>query len=231
MSSHTGPDISNNGLVLALDAANLRSYPGTGTTWTDLSGNGNTGTLTNGPTYSSANGGAIVFDGVDDYVISTRPSSIVTGGQITISLWAKWISTGTTTGSIKVLLDNNHSNSPIRGFVIQDRPDLGKFLTFSVIPNQSGVVSTFIVGDGSWHHITGTNDGTTSKLYIDGVFNAQSTESGGVATVQPNITLGNWQGGGRFLNGSISNSTVYNRALTAAEVQQNFNALRGRFGI
>ena len=62
------PSLVMNGLVLALDAANPKSYPGSGTTWTDLSGRGNTGTLTNGPTYSSANGGSLVFDGTNDYV-------------------------------------------------------------------------------------------------------------------------------------------------------------------
>jgi hypothetical protein len=211
-------------------------YPTTASTKTrgitliDLSGNNNTGTLVNGPTYSSANGGSIVFDGVDDYVIATRPSSIVAGGQITISLWAKWITTGTTTSTIQMLLDNNHSGAP-QGFVIQDRPDLGKSLTFSVIPNQNGAVSTFIVGDGSWHHITGTNDGSTSKLYIDGVFNSKATESGGIISVYPNITLGLWQNGGRYLNGNISTTQIYNRALSAAEVSQNFNALRPRYGI
>ena len=62
------PRTITDGLVLCLDAANRKSYPGSGTTWTDLSGRGNTGTLTNGPTYSSANGGSIVFDGTDDIV-------------------------------------------------------------------------------------------------------------------------------------------------------------------
>jgi len=68
MSVRGGPDIVENGLVLYLDAANRRSYPGSGTTWFDLSGNGNNGTLTNGPTFDSANGGSISFDGVNDYV-------------------------------------------------------------------------------------------------------------------------------------------------------------------
>ncbi len=72
----TGPNIITNGLILELDAANRKSYPGSGTTWTDLSGNGNTGTLTNGPTFSSANGGSIVFDGVDDYVNCGNASSL-----------------------------------------------------------------------------------------------------------------------------------------------------------
>jgi len=65
---NNGPKIVTSGLVLALDAGNTKSYPGSGTVWTDLSGNGNTGTLTNGPTFNSSNGGSIVFDGVDDFV-------------------------------------------------------------------------------------------------------------------------------------------------------------------
>lgn len=230
--SHS-PSIVTNGLVLCLDAANRRSYPGTGTTWTDLSGNGNNGTLTNGPTFSAANGGSIVFDGSNDYILAARPNSIVTGGSITIALWAKWTTTGTTTSTIQALVDNNHSNSPIQGFVIQDRPDLSKCLTFSVQPTSNGAQSTFQVGNGIWHYIVGTNDQTTSKLYIDGILNAQIAEAG-LATVQTNISIGYWQGlvyssPGRYINGNISNVYVYNRALTTNEVRQNYNATRGRF--
>ena len=68
MSINYNPRIVTDGLVLLLDAGNTKSYPGTGTTWTDISRNGNNGTLTNGPTFDSANGGSLVFDGVDDYV-------------------------------------------------------------------------------------------------------------------------------------------------------------------
>jgi hypothetical protein len=87
--SHS-PSIATNGLVLCLDAANRKSYPGSGTTWTDLSGNGNNGTLTNGPTYSSANGGSLSFDGTNDVVNST--TSIIDradGQEITVSCWIK----------------------------------------------------------------------------------------------------------------------------------------------
>jgi hypothetical protein len=196
-----------------------------------LLGTGNNGTLVNGPTYGNTNGGYINFDGTNDYVIATRPSSIVTGGQITISLWAKWTTTGTTIGTIQSLIDNNHSSSPTQGFILQDRPDLGKSLSFTSVITSNGAVSTFQVGDGTWHHIVGTNDQITSKLYIDGSLNAQAFESG-LGIVQPNISIGYWQfGSGRFLNGNISQVSIYNRALTAAEIQQNFNALRGRFSV
>ena len=81
--SHS-PSLVMNGLVLCLDAGNSKSYPGTGTTWTDLSGNGNNGTLTNGPTYSSANGGSLVFDGTNDY---TQTPLSGTFPQITVEFW------------------------------------------------------------------------------------------------------------------------------------------------
>ena len=80
----SGPIITS-GLVLFLDAGNTSSYPGSGTTWTDLSGNGNNGTLTNGPTYTSSNGGAIVFDGINDFVNSG--SSISLPGDISVFAW------------------------------------------------------------------------------------------------------------------------------------------------
>jgi formylglycine-generating enzyme required for sulfatase activity len=222
--------IITNGLVLWLDAGITPSYPGTGTTWTDLSGNRNDGILTNGPTYNSSNGGLISFNGTNQYVIFTRPNSIVTAGQITISLWAKWVTTGSTISSIQALIDNNHSSSPLQGFIIQDRPDLSKFLTWSVNPNGNGCVSTFVVGNGSWRHIVGTNDGSTSRLYIDGTLNASFSES--MTTVQPNISLGYWQySPSRYLNGNIAQVTIYNRALSAAEVLQYFNAQKARFGL
>jgi hypothetical protein len=225
------PKIVTDGLVLALDAANRKSYPGSGTTWTDLSGNGNNGTLVNGPTYNSANSGSIVFAGDNDYVIATRPSSLVAGGPISVSLWAKWITTGTTISTIQVLVDNNHSSSPVQGFVLQDRPDLSKSIQFGSNITSNGATSTFQVGDGTWHHIVGTNDQTTTKLYIDGSLNAQISQ-GGLGTVQPNISVGYWQfTPGRYLNGNVAQVSIYNRALSAAEISQNFNAFRGRFGI
>jgi hypothetical protein len=228
MGVYAGPEIVENGLVLALDAGNRKSYSGSGTTWTDLSGNGNNGTLTNGPTYSSSNGGSVVFDGTNDYVITTRPSSITTGGNISICMYAKWTTkSGNTISDIQILLDNNHTGT--QGFVIQDRPDLsGKPLTAS-----GNLSSTFTVGDGNWHFIAITISGTTeARMYIDGSLNHSTSNTGsGIRTVQPNISIGYWQNGGRYLNGNVAQVSIYNRALTAAEVQQNFNALRGRFGI
>ena len=87
MSTKYSPQIVTSGLVLALDAANKVSYPGTGTTWYDLSGNGNTGTITNGPTFSNVNLGTIVFDGTNDYVSIPSTSNFNNGNNITVEAW------------------------------------------------------------------------------------------------------------------------------------------------
>ena len=107
MSSKCGPDINENGLVLFLDAANRLSYPGSGTAWSDLSGNSNTGTLTNGPTFSAGNQGSIVFDGVDDYISGGSIIPVGTGDYYIES----WINRTTVPSNISVTivcgLDNN----------------------------------------------------------------------------------------------------------------------------
>lgn len=221
------PNIVRNGLVAYFDAANGKSYPTTGTVWTDLTKGKNNQTLTGSPVYSSSNGGIITFNGTTAYTIGARPTSLVNGGQISISLWAKWTTVGTTTSTIQALVDNNHALS--QGFVIQDRPDLSKKLTFFIGRNSNGLQSTGIVGDGLWHHIACTNDTSISNLYIDGIFNNSLSEVGGLINLQTNVSIGKYQGGTRYLNGSVANVLFYNRALTAAEVLQNYNASKGRF--
>lgn len=218
------PDVVTSGLLVNYDAGNTASYPGSGTTWTDLSGNGTNATLVNGPTFDASNGGCIVFDGTNDYASLTRPSAIVTGGAITVSVWVRWTTTGTSIATIQAIVDNNHTGS--QGFVIQDRPDLTpKIVGFN------GANSTYQVGDGTWHHVVGTNDQTNSKVYIDGVLHAQVAQAG-MPNVQALITLGCWQSGpSRFLNGRIAQFQMYSRALTADEVMQNFLAHKSRYGL
>jgi hypothetical protein len=225
-------NIVTSGMVLNLDAGFVSSYPTSATTWYDLSYSGNNGTLTNGPTFSSLSGGSIVFDGTNDYVLINRPSEITTGGSITVSLWAKWTTVGTTISTIQTLVDNNHSGLPVQGFVIQDRPDLNKSIQFAVQPNTNGSISTFQVGNGTWKHITGTYVTGSNRLYIDGSLNASTTAEPSMSTVQPYISLGYWQfTPSRYMNGNIANVQIYNRALSPFEVYQNYNSTKGRFGV
>ena len=119
MSAQTGPTIIKDGLVLALDAADLGSYPGAGTVWSDLSGNTNNGTLTNGPTFDANNGGSVVFDGVDDYAL--LGSSVTLGNTFTINTFVKLA--GSNTNGVIIGTNANGSdnwlsitNNKIRAF-------------------------------------------------------------------------------------------------------------------
>ena len=137
--------------------------------------------------FFNRNNGVFVFDGTNDYINFPYLPTLYTGSPITVTLWAKWTTTGTTTATIQSLLDNNYQTAYLGGpgtigFVIQDRPDLGKVLEWGASPG-TGITrctSTFQVGDGTWRHITGTNDGATSILYIDGVQSGLARTAAGI---------------------------------------------------
>ena len=238
MGVKAGPRIVQNGLILDVDAAVSRSYSGSGLTVNSLvSGIG--GTLVNGVGFTSSNNGFFSFDGSNDYLLIPYPTQINTGSAITISFWAKWISTGTTTSTIQTLIDNRYQTAYTDrpgsiGFVIHDRPDLGKVLEWGASPG-AGITrctSTFQVGDGTWRHITGTNNGSSSVLYIDGIQSGLARTAAGIGDSQPIISIGRWSfTNDRFLNGNVSGLLIYNQALTAQEVLQNYNATKGRYGI
>jgi hypothetical protein len=221
-----------NGLIFYLDAANPRCYSGSGITVNNIVG-GTGGTL-DGTTFSSSNAGIFTFDGVNDFINVPYPSGLFTGSPITLCLWAKWITVGTDTSTIQVLVDNNYQTAPLSiGFEIQDRPDLGKVLEWGAQP-LAGITrctSDFQVGDGTWRHITGTNDGSTSILYIDGVQSGLARTAAGIGFSQANINIGRWDfGNSRYFNGSMSGLMIYNRGLSAAEVKQNYHATKKRYG-
>ena len=234
-----GPKVVADGLVLALDAANRKSYPGTGTTWTDLSGNGNTGTLTNGPTYSSANGGSIVFDGVDDYTVISNPATFQ-NQNFTVSVW---VNPGFQDAAIISMIDFDHSSSPApQGWVLQSEDATTNryyYLAWYDGTNFQpaggyGAGNGIQVTTSSWQNIVYSKSGTTLIGYLNGVqvYTAVAGSSNVSYQSNRNFRIGNCIGSaGREFNGNISNARIYNRALTAQEIQQNFNATRGRYGI
>jgi hypothetical protein len=212
------PRTVTDGLVLALDAGNTKSYPGSGTTWTDLSGRGNTGTLTGGPTYNSANGGSIVFDGADDYVNCGNPS--ISAGKITANAWVK-----ITTGSVFQHIVDSSASSWHLAILNDNRP---YFWNGSVYHQASPILTV-----GQWYMLTGIQ-GTTLDIYINGVLGESIATNVNVTT--NTVNLGRFQGDGfapvgRQLYANIAQVSVYNRVLSVAEIQQNFNALRSRFSI
>jgi hypothetical protein len=223
MAFFRGPNVVTNGLVLALDAANPKSYVSGSTTWNDLSGNGNNGTLTNGPTFSSENGGSIVFDGVNDYI--TTPNII--GGATNYSA-EFWFKLNTNTAGVEKWLGSQYSSGGI-GRVI-----------FMVFTNNK--IRNFINGtsfDGgttiqtnTWYHAVFTRNATGSgTIYLNGVLDGSGTLSTTAVQNQPYINGGTTSFSDRWVNGQIPITKLYNRALTSDEVLQNYNGQKSRFNL
>ena len=224
--SHS-PKVVTDGLVLCLDAADKVSYPGSGTAWSDLSGNGNDGTLTNGPTFDSGNGGSIVFDGSNDYINVDGHSSINFGsGEFTYEVWYK-----TDASSERGLICKYGSGDiwfATNGSALRCgiRDSSNNELNF--YPGLSGVTCN----DDEWHHSAMARSGQYVYVYIDGQYSSTgdnssvgSTDSGGNTYIGA-LTPGAWE-----FDGEIAIARIYNRCLSAAEVLQNYNAQRSRFGV
>lgn len=232
--------IVTSGLVLSLDAANTKSYPGVGTVWADLSGNGRNGTLTNGPTYSSSNSGSIVFDGTNDY---TEFGDVLDAGtnSFTVNVWAR--PTALTASNYNITVSkaflfvgnfrwavgffNGFMASFMQGNSAPDVEPRGSssialntWAMFTYVFNRSSSVSMYL--NGNLETLTGS---ATISQWNGLDFNSTHPFRVGSYTSSDNI--------GTTLNfsGNISNVHMYNRILSASEISQNFNALRGRYGI
>ena len=231
--SHS-PSLVMNGLTLCLDAGNTKSYPGSGTTWTDLSGRGNTGTLTNGPTYSSANGGSIVFDGTNDYIDCP---SITVGSSYSIECFFN----SSSVVNYRNVYDMNYTTyAGISGNVgprFEQFSDGTANWVWSGVTNANdpyNYTTAFPLSANTWYHTVFTMNSGIVNTYVNGnIQNSNISSPNGYVTTfgDPNLGRGFVLAGDRYFSGKISNTKIYNRALSAAEVQQNFNALRGRFSI
>ena len=234
MGVFAGPEITESGLVLALDAGNSKSYPGSGTTWTDLSGTSNA-TLTNGPTYSSANGGSIVFDGVDDYVDCVLNSGLTGTGSWTMSAWFK-INGAPSAGLYQNAIVDTDATGSSANMICTDwsgyHGGSQNQLLYTSRPSTGGSYTNLlgpVLTQGIWYNATVVRNGTTdTKLYTNGSLSATYTGNIPTAT-QPLVRIGKWTDGTNYANCNISQVQIYNRALSAAEVSQNYNALRRRF--
>jgi hypothetical protein len=221
MAFNYSPKIVTDGLVLYLDAANNKSYPGSGTTWTDLSRGGNNGTLTNGPTFNSENGGSIVFDGVDDS--SNIPCNFSNLTGLTVNVWY-YSNTSNSTALTRTNVNSFILHFKGAGFYLVD---------------SAGAVSNYLGWNPApagmkWEMLTGTWDGLTMKLYINGVkqTNELSFTGTGILRSFTDISLGYYFNSFQpWTNGKIANFQLYSRSLSATEVLQNYNATKTRFGL
>lgn len=219
------------GLKLILDAANTNSYPGSGTSWYDLSGNNNTGTLTNGPTFSAANQGTILFDGTNDYVSfnnsGTSTSFDFGTGDMTFTFWmlpSAW-GDGASRGII-----SKKANDSTNGWVIYNDGGYPAKLN-ARLGLQNNFPTSTSVSTSVYQYWTLTRSSTTLTWYCNGILDSTGSNSTNVSDTTVELQVGRSQTWNGNFKGNISNIAFYNRALTATEILQNFNALRYRFGV
>jgi hypothetical protein len=223
------PQIVREGLVLYLDAANVKSYPGTGTTWYDLSGDGNHGTLDADVSYSVTNQGTMLFGALNTTgeVTFSRNNFIFGSGDFSIAVWANpsaieiydtlcemgfytdGILFRPSSGTIQVYIGNSLSGGGSRTYTHTRL--IGRWDHY-MLTRQSGIVRVYINAVQN-----GTDWGNTANLTLNSAVNCKIGSS--------------THAGGQRWNGYLNNFQIYNRALTAAEIQQNFQAIRGRFNI
>lgn len=242
MSTHSGPDVITNGLILYLDAANINSYSGSGATWTDLSGNNNNVTLFNSPTFSNR---SFTFNGTTQYARTTNTLNLSNTSAVTILHLIKPLAYN----SLSIIHElsenfNTYSDSFVASYCDNSIGQDNQIIS-SVKGNIGYNIAVYdktLLNDLNWHnHCCIHNTTQSSKenlIYSDGVSKLElSNPISGQANNNSN-TFGNRflflcsRGGSQyFSNASVSIIMVYNRALSDAEISQNFNATRSRFGL
>ena len=218
--------IVSDGLVFAFDAGNTRSYSGSGITVNGLVG-GLGGTLVNGTGFSSANNGSFFFDGTNDFINTNIFSSSIgfTSSNFTISLWTK-------------IKDYSQYNA----FVTRTSGNLPAPLDFFTLPNGyinvnlGGVAGWTSINSSSafpltWTYLTFMLNSTTMSIFYNGVLNNTGTLTATRVESANSIKIGTREDGFTRMNGNLSQVQIYNRALSAQEISQNFNATRDRYGI
>jgi hypothetical protein len=218
-----GGEIVTSGLQLYLDAGNASSYSGSGTDWNDLSGNGRNGTLTGGPTYSSADGGSIVFDGTNDFV---QCSGSLT---VTAATFVTWIRRNGNQGQYDGILFSRGTN--VTGMNFQVSNQLGYHWNNAI--NTYGWQSGLTIPDLTWCMVAVSVTSTSATAYLcqsSGITSATNIVSH-TSTTLNDIKIAQEDFGGRFFNGNIAITQLYDIALSAEQISQNFEADRTRFGV
>ena len=238
MGVSAGPNIVDDGLLLVLDAGNTASHSGSGTTWNDISGRGNTLTATSSPTFSSSNGGAIEFDGTDDlytidntFIGSDQIATTEANGNYTLEAWINvHTSQGTTTNADSIIGSTTTYGVGMQVGKSNGNPRMNYGARFT--SNFYGSEFSY----NTWTHVCLSRIGGTSvRSYLNGNFDtsigSQHLEIPDGQTIG-NMTIGNSSSRiTGFYDGLIACIRIYNIGLSDAQVKQNFNALRGRFGL
>lgn len=235
MSLSHSPSVVREGLVLHLDAANPKSYPGSGTTWFDLSGKGNNGTLANTPTFTSNNKGGIIFDGVDDYctfttfnslnsLLGSNSASEITASFVIEMLNSQFFEIFSIGASFRIVRSSSSSPNPrvINGITFYKE---GSW--------RNAGQANYIIEENKKYSVSISYKNRLVEVYVNGNFISSSlfsvdwpSDSTHVTNIARYIETSPSLG-----NGVIYNFAIYNKALSSNEIQQNFEAYRDRYGI
>lgn len=241
-----GPNIVTSGLILALDAANRKSYPGSGTTWFDLSGNNNHFTLFNSPTYNSL--GYFELDGTNDYIRSTNTLDLSISNAVTVEIVLK-VNSYPLAAPVDVIYEHTSDFNSSTGGFVHSYNDNSLSQNFEVFLSNRGTSgynigywSKGVYNDLQWKSsisvIDRTQSSTENRLFIQGILStAISNPAAGTALdntnnfANANFYVGSRNGTLYFANMNLSSIKIYNRALSAAEIQQNYNSTKSRFNL
>ena len=224
MGCSSGPDIAEDGLVFCVDAASKRSYPGTGTTCTDLK-NGFQGTLQNSPTFTSSNSGAFTFDGTDERILFTDNIAVT---EATFLVWIKRSGDQATYGGIVMTRGDGGDTTGLNFY--SSTENLGYHwndASFSYSFN-----SGLTVPDGEWCMVALSVSSSAAVFYLyqdTGLSTATKTASHTSSDLNAIEIGGDPYQGGRQFNGDIAMAHIYNRALSADEIRQNYLSTKERF--
>ena len=215
-------NIVTNGLILNIDPSKSTSYSGVGNTIFDLSGFGNTGTLTNGPAFSALNGGNLIFDGSNDFLGASSSSSLDISTNLSAVVWMKLIATD---GANHIIFSKTNSTNPFLS-------NYEAYLNNDVIywwDSPTGRNTTVTLSVGSWTQVVFVRSSTSLLIYKNASLSNTITVNQ-VGPVVGDFFIGK-DPNGQFLNFNLAQFLFYNRALSQQEISQNFNATRSRFGI
>ncbi len=218
--------IVTSGLVVNLNAGIVSSYPGSGSAWTDLSGNGNNVTLINSPTYNSGNSGYLIFNGSNQYGAGTDLDL----DYITIEGWVY----STAFGNNGYVVNKNYNGTNVPYSLCLGNSNSGATNGLGFYGGSWYVtnVGTNIMNTNAWYQVVGTFDGTTLKYYLNASLNASSTPPVNVLPKNNNVfDVGRYLNDSAYFGGRIAIVRMYNRALSSTEITQNYNATKATFGL
>lgn len=232
MATSGGPDIITSGLVLHLDAGSVKSYPGSGTTWYDLSGNENNCSLANGPTFSN---GTLNFDGINDYGTT---ASIYNPAEFSVSIWykANSFTDGLLYGGERLSwLVTKRDNSSDNHWQITTNDNYFRFSIFNGSTTNVGYLLTSGLLVNKWYNCVFTINGTTGgdiKSYLNGIFDTSTTATGNMKLGYREIYISSaWSPPNHVDFGTLSSVIIYNRILSSSEILTNYKATKSRFNL